>query len=48
MDQVIKHVELVSKPLVSSNIPIKLVPIRPIKMAIPVDTFQQHLFKTFF
>jgi hypothetical protein len=48
MDQVIKHVEPVSKPLVSSNIPIKLVPIQPVKMVIPLDIFQQHLLKTFF
>jgi hypothetical protein len=46
MDQVIKPVEHVSKPLVSF-IPIKLVPIRHVKMAIPLDTFQQNLLKTF-
>ncbi len=48
VDQVIKHVEHVSKQLISSNIPIKLVPIRHVKMVILLDTFQQHLLKTFF
>jgi len=38
----------VSKPLVSSYIPIKPVLIQPVKIAILLDTFQQHLLKTFF
>jgi hypothetical protein len=47
VDQVIKPVEPMFKPLISSNIPIKLVPIQHVKMVIPLDTFQQHLLKTF-
>jgi len=47
VDQVIKPVEPMFKPLISSNIPIKLVPTQHVKMVIPLDTFQQHLLKTF-
>ncbi len=48
MDHVIKPIECMSKPLVSFHIPIKLVPIGLVNMVIPLDTFQQHLLKTFF
>jgi hypothetical protein len=37
-----------SKPPILFNILIKLVPIRPIKIVIPFNTFQQHLLETFF
>jgi hypothetical protein len=46
--QFIQHVELVFEPHVSSNIPIKPILVRPIKITIPPNTFQQHLLKTFF
>jgi hypothetical protein len=48
VEQVIKPIELVFETLVLSDIPIKLVPIRLVKIVIPPDTFQQHLPKTFF
>jgi hypothetical protein len=37
-----------SKPHVLSNIPIKPMLVRPVKITIPLDTFQQHLPETFF
>jgi hypothetical protein len=46
--QVIKHVEPMSKPIVLSDIPVKQVHVRPIKIIIPFDTFQQHLPEAFF
>jgi hypothetical protein len=46
--QVIKLVQPMSKPHVSSDIHFKSIPIRPIKIAIPPDIFQQHLPKMFF
>jgi hypothetical protein len=36
------------KPHVSSNIPIKPIYVQHIKIVIPLNTFQQHLPKTFF
>ncbi len=48
VEHVNKLVELVSKPPVSSYIPIKPMFIQHVKIAIPPDTFQQHLLKTFF
>jgi hypothetical protein len=48
VSHVTKLVEHVSEPPVLSNVPIKLVHVHPIKIAIPPDTFQQHLLKTFF
>ncbi len=45
--QVIKLVEPMSKPHVSSDVLVKLVLVQPIKITIPLDTFQQHLPKTY-
>jgi hypothetical protein len=45
---VIKNIQHVSEPHVSSDIPIKLVHVRTIKIIIPLDTFQQHLLEMFF
>ncbi len=45
---VIKHVELMFKPHVSSNIPIKPIYVQHVKIVIPPNIFQQHLPKTFF
>jgi hypothetical protein len=47
VEHVIKLVEPVFKPLVSSDILAKLVHVWPIKIVIPPDTFQQHLSETF-
>ncbi len=46
--QVDEHVEPMSEPHVSSDIPVKPVHVRPIKIAIPLDIFQQHVPETFF
>jgi hypothetical protein len=43
-----KLVEHVFEPLVSSDVPVKSVFVRPIKIVIPPDTFQRHLLETFF
>jgi hypothetical protein len=48
VEQVIKHVEPMFEPHVLFNVPIKLVYVRPIKITIPLDIFQQHLLETFF
>jgi hypothetical protein len=48
IEHVIKPIELVSEPHVSSNIPVKSVHVRFVKIVIPLDTFQQHLPKMFF
>jgi hypothetical protein len=48
VEWVIKHVKHVFKPLISSNIHVKLIHVRRVKIVIPLDTFQQHLLKTFF
>ncbi len=48
VEHVIKHVELMFKPHVSSNIPIKPIYVQHVKIVIPFNTFQQHLPKTFF
>jgi hypothetical protein len=37
-----------SKPPILSNIPVKPVIMQIVKIVIPLDTFQQHLLKTFF
>jgi hypothetical protein len=46
--QVIKHVEPMSELVVSYDIHVKQVHARPVKIIIPLDTFQQHLPETFF
>jgi hypothetical protein len=48
VEHVIKHVELMFKPHVSSNIPIKPIYVQHVKIVIPPNTFQQHVPKTFF
>ncbi len=48
VEHVIKLGEPVFNPLVSSDILAKPVPVRPIKIVIPLDTFQQHLLEMFF
>jgi hypothetical protein len=48
VEQVNKPIEHVFEPFVSSIIPIKSVLVRPVNIAIPPNTFQQHLPKTFF
>jgi hypothetical protein len=47
VEHVIKHVELMFKPHVSSNIPIKPIYVQHVKIVIPPNTLQQHLPKTF-
>jgi hypothetical protein len=42
-----KPAKHVSEPPISSDVPIKSVPIRLVKIAIPLHTFQQHLPKMF-
>ncbi len=46
--QIIKPIALMSKPHVLFDIPFKSILVRPIKITIPPDTFQQHLPKMFF
>jgi hypothetical protein len=48
VEQVIVHVELVSKSLVLSNIHVKLLFTLLVHITIPLDTFQQHLLEMFF
>jgi len=48
VEHVIEPIKHVSKSLVSSDILGELVPIRFVKIVIPLDTFQQHLLETFF
>ncbi len=48
VEHVIKHVQLMFKPHVSSNIPIKPIYVQHVKIVIPPNTFQQHLLKTYF
>jgi hypothetical protein len=43
-----KLVEPISEPPISIDINMKSVFVRPIKIIIPLDTFQQHLPETFF
>jgi hypothetical protein len=43
-----KFIEHVSKPPILFNIFVKLVPVRPVKIVISLDTFQQHLLEMFF
>jgi len=48
VEQVIKHVEHVSKPPILSDILVKPVLVQFVKITIPLDIFQQHLLETFF
>jgi hypothetical protein len=48
VEHVTKHVAPMSKPPILFVIPIKSVPVRPIKIIIPLNTFQQHLQEAFF
>ncbi len=46
--QVNKLVETKFEPPMSFDVPIIPVPVQPVKIAIPLNTFQQHLLEMFF
>ncbi len=48
VEQVIEPIKPMCKSPVSSDIPIKLVPVQLVKIVIPPDIFQQHLPEMFF